>query len=356
MKNKIFFIVVSIIGILMLINVIMSANNIIQEEIATVEDVYSIFSANLQNKMIETIKNSGNRIIIIYASLGIIMYLMTIYIATKNTILRNKGTLIVFNILHLFFGLSGINKILAITSILVLLCLKRKNPEDYPIKKEIPKIEKRIYSKKSAIIGISLFIIYFSQFIWSEYIPETKSIRLAISIVFYLAVFLLAIAYWNKEIIEYIKIFGKNIITYIKYIIPRLLGMYVVYFVIALFVIVITGEIGSENQEKLESMNTYIVVPLAIIWAPIVEETIFRGLIHRVIKNKYLFIIMSALCFGLLHTAGQEVTILNTIMKALPYSVLGVFLAYIYDKTENITCSMFIHALINTIASIITLI
>ena len=40
-------------------------------------------------------------------------------------------------------------------------------------------------------------------------------------------------------------------------------------------------------------------------------------------------------------------------VKALPYAVLGGFLAYLYDKTNNISTSMFGHALINTIGSIV---
>lgn len=356
MKKKIFFVIVSLIEIISFIYVIYSANGIVENEIELMEQMSSFFPQEMQNQMINSLVNNGKNMIVMYSSIGIAMCLITIYIAFKDRILRNKSLLIVFSVLHIVFAMNILNEILPVITILVLLCLKRKNPEDFPIKRELPEIEKKNTSKIEVIIGIVLALVYFSQFLWKDIIPESVGVRIAISIIFYLGIFLLAIAFWNKKLIEYFKTFGKNFITYVKFILPRLIGMYFIYFIVAIISVVITGEIGSVNQDNLESMNKFVVIPLAIIWAPIVEETIFRGLIHKIIKNKYLYIIISAVSFGLLHTFALEANVLNTVVKAMPYAVLGGFLAYVYDKSKNISASMFCHSLINIIASAISFI
>ena len=273
----------------------------------------------------------------------------------KNNILKNKGLLITAGIVCLLFAGNGLAQLLSIVNIIVLLCSKRTNPEDFPVKKELPKLEKIAITKMEIFIGIALVLIYFSQFIWGNYLIKSNILRWVIIVVFYLSVLILSIAFWNKSIKRDLKTFKDNFGTYIKFILPRFGLMYIAYFVVTIFTIIVTRNIGSVNQQNLESLPSWYVIPLAIIYAPIVEETIFRGLIHKIIKNDNIFIIVSAICFGLLHTISSEVTLMNVIFKALPYSILGGFLAYIYSKTENISTNMFCHAGINLIASLLTL-
>jgi membrane protease YdiL (CAAX protease family) len=45
-----------------------------------------------------------------------------------------------------------------------------------------------------------------------------------------------------------------------------------------------------------------------------------------------------------------EETLLNVIIKAIPYTILGGFFAYTYTKTENITTNMMAHAINNIMA------
>ena len=356
MKKKIFFILVAIIEIIAFIAVMTSAKDIVQETVKSADEMYTMFPEDVRDEMLNSFEKNGPKIIVVFSAIGIILNIITLYIAVNNGILRNKGRLIVFSIIIILLGTVSINQLLSIISILVLLCLKREKPEDFPVKKDIPKLEIEKSTKKEIIIGAVLALIYFSQFLWKDYIPESKEIRIIITVIFYLTVFVLSIAYWNKRLLKNFKTFGKNFSTYIKFIFPRLLGMYGIYFIVAIFSAVVTGEVSSVNQENLESMKSYIVVPLAIFWAPIVEETIFRGLLRPIIKNKYLYIIISSLCFGLIHTAGLEASILNTVVKALPYATMGFFLSYLYEKSDNISTSMFGHSIINVIGSIMTLI
>ena len=61
---------------------------------------------------------------------------------------------------------------------------------------------------------------------------------------------------------------------------------------------------NTENQAALEQlgMSPLLLVVLTAIAAPIVEETVMRGLIlGRLFNNSYLGVILSSLLFGLLH-------------------------------------------------------
>lgn len=355
MKKRVYFIVASIIQIIISIYIIATANAVVQAEIEAIQQMYEIMPMQILGEMAETLSRTGVNSLTVCSVICILVNIAVIITAIKNTILRNKGLLIVASVITLLFAGNELAELLAIANIIVLICLKRKNPEDFPVKKELPKLEEISITKKEVIIGVALAIIYFSQFIWQGFLPDSAVVNWIIIISFYLIVLGLSIAFWNKSIKRDLKTFKDNFGTYLKFILPRIGIMYLIYIAVSLFTMVITSSVSSANQQNLESLPSWYVIPLAIIYAPIVEETIFRGLIHKIIKNKTVFIIVSAICFGLLHTISSEVTLMNVIFKALPYSVLGAFLAYIYAKTENISTNMFGHFLINLIASALTL-
>lgn len=356
MERRIYFIVSAIIQIIISIFVIFTANAIVENEVLALKEVYEAMPNEVIESVIETVESNGVNSIRACSGISILVNIGIMATAIKNTILRNKGLLITGSIVCLLFSGSEITELIAIVNIIVLLCSKRKNSEDFPIKKELPKLENVPITKIEIFIGVALVIVYFSQFIWGNYLIESNILRWVIIIVFYLIVILLSIAFWNKSIKRDLKAFKENFGTYIKFILPRFGIMYIIYFVVTIITIIITKEMGSVNQQNLESLPSWYVIPLAVIYAPIVEETIFRGLIHKIIKNKKIFVIVSAICFGLLHTISSEVTLVNVIVKALPYSVLGGYLAYIYAKTENISTNMFCHFAINAIASLLTLV
>ena len=356
MNKKIYFIVSSVIQIIIAIYTIITASSIVQSELEALRQLYQMMPMEMLEDMIVTIENSGINSLIVSSVIVILINIAIIFTAVKNTILRNKGLLIVASIVCLLFAGSEITELLAVVNIIVLLCSKRVNPEDFPIKKELPKLEKIAITKKEGFIGVVLALIYFSQFIWEAYIPISGAMRWVIILGFYVTVLALSIAFWNKSIRRDLKTFKDNFMAYIKFILPRFGIMYLIYFAVNITTIIITQNLSTANQQYLESLPSWYVIPLAIIYAPIVEETIFRGLIHKLIKNKVAFVVVSAILFGLLHTITTEITLMNIIVKALPYSVLGAFLAYVYAKTDNISTNMFCHFAINAIASLLTLI
>ena len=135
---------------------------------------------------------------------------------------------------------------------------------------------------------------------------------------------------------------------------PKLGICYIIYIIVSLISVFITKESTSVNQESLEKLSMLYIIPSAVIWAPIVEEAVFRRCIRFFIKNDKIFIIVSSLIFGLLHTIHEE-TLLNVFIIGLPYIALASYLSYIYTKTNNMFSNMFSHMFINSVAIVLIL-
>lgn len=136
-------------------------------------------------------------------------------------------------------------------------------------------------------------------------------------------------------------------------------GTYFKYYLIAFGIMMISNLIIilllNKDMATNETMirETFQISPLyiyfsAIIFAPIVEEIVFRGCIKRIIPNKYLFILVSGLLFGFVHISS-DIKSMSDLLYLIPYSSLGMAFAYVYYKTNNIFTSMGLHFMHNGI-------
>ena len=93
-----------------------------------------------------------------------------------------------------------------------------------------------------------------------------------------------------------------------------------------------------EEQFKLSSWSTLLKVVVII---PIVEETLFRGIILRGFLKNYntnKAVIVSAIIFGIIH--------LNPI-RVVSAAFAGIFLGFIYAKTRTLSSSIALHSINN---------
>ena len=119
-----------------------------------------------------------------------------------------------------------------------------------------------------------------------------------------------------------------------------------------LAIIFITGGTIAGNEEAVRDMIDKVPLYMAfstIIYAPFTEEIIFRKCIKDVIKNKWLYILMSGFIFGGMHIIGAA-TKLTDILFIIPYSSLGLAFAYTYYKSDNIFSTITMHLIHNTLA------
>lgn len=112
------------------------------------------------------------------------------------------------------------------------------------------------------------------------------------------------------------------------------------------------GQSQTANNQAILSLLTsdrwifYLLMFSGIILSPIVEELLFRGyLINAFFKPQqtWLPIIFSGVVFSLAHLS-------TNIVSFLIYAVLGMILATIYRRTENLCTSIGLHMLNNLLA------
>ena len=85
-----------------------------------------------------------------------------------------------------------------------------------------------------------------------------------------------------------------------------------------------------------------------LIYAPIIEELIFRRSIRNIIPINSLFILVSGLVFGGLHVVTGYTGPID-LLYLIPYCTPGFIFAYILTKTDNVLVSASIHFMHNGI-------
>lgn len=178
-----------------------------------------------------------------------------------------------------------------------------------------------------------------------------------------LILFVVVMLLYNKEFKKDYKIFKLNfkdniikIISYFALFMGLKIGTALISSILSFALNFTLGE--SENQEavmKLVSAEPLLMIINTCILAPFVEEGIFRLSIRKVFSNKYLFILVSGLFFGMMHIFPTDLPTSLALIYSITYVAMGFYLAYIYTETENIWFVIFIHALNNLFSMIISL-
>ena len=167
-----------------------------------------------------------------------------------------------------------------------------------------------------------------------------------ITFISYLAIVIVFAIIYHKSLIEKIKKLTKKDIIYTVVVSAILIVLNEI-----MSRILISANVEMQNQDAIIEAykNSKILMSISIaLFAPFIEEMVFRYSFSTFIKNDTLFIIISSLVFGLLHGIGI-VTIL--------YVMLGALLALIYLKTnKNVLASTIAHILNNGFAIITMLI
>ena len=161
-----------------------------------------------------------------------------------------------------------------------------------------------------------------------------------------------------RDIKNYFKNFLDNFELSFKYYLLGLGIMIVSNLLIAAF---ITGA-NANNEEMVRNLINlypiYMVFSVAI-YAPFIEETIFRKCIKNIVVNnkknnivKYLYIFISGFIFAIMHIIGVAEGALDY-AYIVPYLALGAAFAALYYRTDNIFHTIIIHAMHNTVAIIL---
>ena len=180
-------------------------------------------------------------------------------------------------------------------------------------------------------------------------------------IIFMTIVFLIYRKRIVKEFREYFKNFDDNLFTSLEYYLVGLIIMLLSNKIIGYF---FSGaSANNENTIRLliDKYPLYMLFSVAI-YAPLVEETIFRRSLKDIFNNftnnnnitKYIYIISSGFIFALLHVIGSANNMIDYIY-IIPYLSLGICFAMLYYKTNNLFSTIILHSFHNLIALLLYL-
>ena len=100
-------------------------------------------------------------------------------------------------------------------------------------------------------------------------------------------------------------------------------------------------QVGMEVSETIMNSPGWLILSCAVVFGPLMEELLFRGLIFRRIEASYgsaAGIILSALLFGLYH---------GNLSQGVFGCIMGLLLAYAYHKTGRIYIPVLMHMAAN---------
>lgn len=131
-----------------------------------------------------------------------------------------------------------------------------------------------------------------------------------------------------------------------------------IMFVSNLVIVFILNKTITNNEQLVRSCIS--AAPLLMIFsvgicAPITEELTFRKSIKNAINNKWIYVLISGLLFGSLHIISSFNNIID-LVYLIPYCAPGIAFALLYYKTDNIFCSISVHAIHNVMALVLLLI
>ena len=194
------------------------------------------------------------------------------------------------------------------------------------------------------VSGILLVLFYSFQ----NFIPGIGSLSRGVSYTIVALVFLAAAAVFWPELKRDVPAFFKHFKDYCVFFFPKFGIFLLIYFVTAVFITAAAGE-ASANQTALSGFPLPLLAFSALIYAPVLEEIIYRGFMRRLFSGDEMFILVSAFFFGLIHMLhpGQS---FGQMLYILEYALLGGFLAYLYAKSDNICVSMLGHFFLNFVA------
>ncbi|MDR3602862.1 MAG: type II CAAX endopeptidase family protein [Desulfosporosinus sp.] len=149
--------------------------------------------------------------------------------------------------------------------------------------------------------------------------------------------------------------FGWRAVS-LREILSKILGLYAITWTINIGYVLVLLKYGltppsTDVYTKLLGQTTWYTLILNLflagVLAPLIEETLFRGIIFRGLQahfGKWTAAVISAAIFSGLHLQAYGF---------VPRFVLGIALVYLYDKYKSLYPSVALHALNNIIATLL---
>lgn len=174
-------------------------------------------------------------------------------------------------------------------------------------------------------------------------------------ILVYLSLTIVFILYYKKDMINNLKDFKKNYKEILKVTFNYWLKGVFIMITSSIIISYLSIPSNTTNQESNITMLKTIPIAevlMAVVFAPIIEELVFRRSLKDFTKNKHLYAFTSGLIFASIHLISSINSINELVMLVhlIPYSAVGIAFGYAYKKTDNIYGTIILHSIHNAIS------
>lgn len=203
-----------------------------------------------------------------------------------------------------------------------------------------------LYFLASAILSLPFLFLYKHNIINEQ----------LANILLYLSLAILFSIIYIKDLIKDFNSFKKDYKKILKitlnYWIKGLFIMLASSYIIGIFNI--SPNINQEANASLLREMPIVETICAVIFAPIIEELVFRRGLKKFTNNKHIYAYTTGLIFGFVHIISSlnGINDLPMLLYLIPYSSVGIALGYAYHQTNNIYGTITIHSLHNAITII----
>ena len=211
-------------------------------------------------------------------------------------------------------------------------------------------------------LGIFLIFMYADYFVVAMYYAadaDLYNLSLHNKIIILFAKYVILIAIFIMRDHKYLKEkwldFTKNFKKYFKISFKNWFAGFLIMFVSNIIINLYIPGLG-ENESTVQTLikqMPVIAFILTTILAPFVEEMVFRKYLKNCVNNKILYMIISGLIFGLIHTSISTNTL--ELLLIIPYGALGFMFAKTVFETDNIYTSIMMHMLHNGILTLLAI-
>lgn len=213
---------------------------------------------------------------------------------------------------------------------------------------------------KKTLIGIGAFLLYFMVMqlqglpFWllgidTNEIPAFLKILYVcfIQIILIVALFYIYKKDIKKNWLDLKKNHKSYFSKYLKYWFVLLALMMLSNFIILMFEPTFMAGNEEAVRQMFSDMPIYTFIS-AVIFAPLLEELVFRKSFRYMFSDDMIFIIISGLTFGAFHVVGNVETLFD-LVYLVPYSIPGFVFAYALVKSKNIFVPIGLHFIHNGI-------
>lgn len=200
-------------------------------------------------------------------------------------------------------------------------------------------------------LDIAIILVNYLGFDYNSISLNKRIIFVLIcNIIFMLYLLIVYIKELKTDAKDFKKNFKKYVSKYFIYYVNGVILMAILNIIIQLITGLKLGGNESTLRDYIHRIPLYMFFSTAI-YAPFVEEMIFRKSIRNLVKNDNLFIVLSGFIFGVLHITNFSN--IKEIIMGIPYIVMGIDFALIYSRSKNIFTTMSFHMFHNLLLFLI---